>query len=80
VVIDTFRDLEVTSIRRNNFIQLSCSLYDVSREKFVGKTYFSEMIEVEARAMEKPSVHCNKSLYVYTAMDSIVLKVDVWRL
>jgi hypothetical protein len=52
----------------------------VSREKFVGKTYFSEMIEVEARAMEKPSVHCNKSLYVYTAMDSIVLKVDVWRL
>ena len=30
--------------------------------------------------MESSSIHCNKSIYVYTAMDNIVMKVDVWRM
>lgn len=41
----------------------------------VGKTYFSEMMEVEGT-----SVQCQKSMYVYTAMEDMLMKVDVWRL
>lgn len=30
--------------------------------------------------MEQVSLSCQKSVYVYTALEDIVMKVDVWRM
>lgn len=45
VVLETLQDIDVVSMRKNYFIQFSCSLYDVSAGNFIGKTYFSEMFD-----------------------------------
>jgi hypothetical protein len=30
--------------------------------------------------MQKPGIKCNKSIFFYTDLKNMVLKVDVWRL
>lgn len=46
----------------------------------MGKTYFSEMFECEARPTEKAVLNIGKSIYLYTKLDNVILKVDVWLL
>jgi hypothetical protein len=38
------------------------------------------MMELESKAAETATLKCNKSVYVYTAMSGLVMKVDIWKL
>jgi hypothetical protein len=72
--------LEALLGKRKHYLQFTAIIYNRNVDSFIGTTYSSEMFEVEPRTSEKPACSCKKSIYFYTELENISLKVDVWRL